>query len=284
MQRTTDMHVYLHIHRCVSAYSHTVYNSNTSTGWCYLCLRTKLGKFEWGSIRALGGRFVVWVSWWCQLCELKKVHEEKGCKERAREPALVPFKVCYLFKAVQTFTERWQSWNAEAGPRPRAAAVGNRCSPQPLQARSPSGWVSTQTVPEMCGSDSDRSRQRLHTHTHMRTHPHRHTHTHTNTHTCRYSRHTAGLIASLADWHTLTDRSRSHSPTHTRTHTHLIVHSHTHLLVHTLYSLKYCESITEEFCISQLFLVKLLMQKIYLIPAVLFKWCCGCPDNTNWFK
>ena len=87
----------------------------------------------------------------------------------------MPFKVCYLFKAVQTFTERWQPWNAEAGLRLRAAAVGNRCSPQPLQTRSPSGRVSTQTVPEICVPDSDRSRQQPHTHTH--THIHTHTHT-----------------------------------------------------------------------------------------------------------
>lgn len=92
--------------------------------------------------------------------------EEKGCAERERGPVLVPFKVCYLFKAVQTFTECWQPWNAEAGLRLRAAAVGNRCSPQPLQTRSPSGRVSTQTVPEICGPDSDRSRQQPHTHMH----------------------------------------------------------------------------------------------------------------------
>lgn len=68
---------------------------------------------------------------------------ENGLAKRKRAPVLMPFKVCYLFKAVQTFTERWQPWNAEAGPRLRAAAVGNRCSPQPLQTRSPSGRVST---------------------------------------------------------------------------------------------------------------------------------------------
>ena len=61
---------------------------------------------------------------------------ERGKK---REPVLVPFKVCYLFKAVQTFRERWQPRNAEAGPGPRGAAVGNLCSPQPLPARSPLG-------------------------------------------------------------------------------------------------------------------------------------------------
>lgn len=122
----------------------------------------------------------------------------------------MPFKVCYLFKAVQTFTERWQPWNAEAGLRLRAAAVGNRCSPQPLQTRSPSGKVSTQTVPEICGPDSDRSRQQPHTHT-LTSH----------TQTKRYSRHTAGLIASLAHSHTLTDTGRSHRhhPSHTQTHT-----------------------------------------------------------------
>lgn len=129
-----------------------------------------------------------WV-WGVSDTRLRRQMKRRGVHRGSeREPALVPFKVCYLFKAVQTFTERWQPRNAEAGPRLRAAAVGNRCSPQPLQTRSPSGRVSTQTVPEMCGPDSDRSRQQSCTHTLM--------HTHTRV---RSRRHTAGLIASLAD-------------------------------------------------------------------------------------
>lgn len=46
--------------------------------------------------------------------ERERVRENK---KRDKEPVLVPFKVCYLFKAVQTFTECWQPRNAEAGLR-----------------------------------------------------------------------------------------------------------------------------------------------------------------------
>lgn len=154
-----------------------------AAGRVFICaLGVEPGKSGAGGSRS-GGRFVVQRR---SRYELKEADEEKGCadreggrererereKEGERRPALVPFKVCYLFKAVQTFTERWQPWNAEAGPRLRAAAVGNRCSPQPLQTRSPSGRVSTQTVPEICGPDSDRSRQQPHAHTHRRAHAH----------------------------------------------------------------------------------------------------------------
>lgn len=185
--------------------------------------------------------------------ELKEADEEKGCadreggrererereKEGERRPALVPFKVCYLFKAVQTFTERWQPWNAEAGPRLRAAAVGNRCSPQPLQTRSPSGRVSTQTVPEICGPDSDRSRQqphaRTHTHTGVRTHTQASKHAHARGARSPQARGLQQAAHSWAPGLAHFNRRRQEPQAAARGHTHTRVrmhmHMHTHLIV-----------------------------------------------------
>lgn len=118
----------------------------------------------------------------------RRVMRRMGC-ERERERACACACQGVLF--VQGCPNIYRALAAEEcrARTGAAACVGNRCSPQPLQTRCPSGRLSTQTVPEMCGPDSDRSHQR----------PHKHTHSHSNTRTHAHSkRHTARLTAPLA--------------------------------------------------------------------------------------
>lgn len=89
-----------------------------------------------------------------------------------------------------------------------AACVGNHCSPQPLQTRSPSGRLSTQTVPEMCGPDSDRSRQRPHTPTHRQARSQWHT-----------ARLTAPPLCRLTHIKEAEARGAQQHPPNTHTHT-----------------------------------------------------------------
>ena len=210
----------------------------TQHGLVFICA------WEWsweslksGSSRAggcEGGRFVVWGGffWGGGVSDVSlRRRMKRRSVQRGREGLCLCLSRCVICSRLSKHLQsagspgmQRQGWGWEQQPWETAALL-NLCRLVPPRAECQHRQCQRCVGLIVTGPVSSR------THTH--THTDAHTHPHTHTRSC--SRHTAGLIASLADWHTLTDRGRSqrHPPSHTHTHTHMHARTHTHTHTHT---------------------------------------------------
>lgn len=210
------MWVYLYIYRCLHV---CICKCTIVTQYrpVFICA----GDWSWESLReAVAGRVAarevdLWSGWvgGVSYVSLRR-WMKRGGVQRGREGLCLCLSRCVICSRLSKHLQsagspgmQRQGWDWEQQPWETAALL-NLCRLVPPRAECQHRQCQRCVGLIVTGPVSSRAHKRS-THTH--------TCAHTDTHTCSSSRRTAGLIALLADWHTLTEAEARGTRPHTHT-------------------------------------------------------------------